>query len=388
MIEIKIDIEKPELLKVEFDYDETSQNMMRNILGRRWSKSRKCWVVPNTRISVVQIGQIFGKENCVFSKAIIKQYKPEAKEEEINQYFARIRNPWRNTPTYTEALSHPVIVSVVRNMQVRNYSYNTIKNYRTQLIKIIHFFENRPLERISSIEFEKYLHYLVINKNLGGSSLNVVINAFKFFRENINGEAKLAKFNYPAILKEQKLPEVMTKEEIQQIFQQTNNQKYRTLFSLIYSAGLRLGETLELKISDINSTDKTIFIKNGKGKKDRYVILSEKILLMLRSYYLKYRPNKYLFEGDLDQEPLDQRSVQGVFRGVLQHCKIRKHVTLHTLRHSFATHLLESGVDIRYIQELLGHNDIRTTMRYTHVRNSALKNVESPFDKLGFDFSD
>jgi site-specific recombinase XerD len=273
-------------------------------------------------------------------------------------------------------------------MQVRNYSYKTIQNYRMQLVKIIHYFGNQPLEEINTIDFEKYLHYLVQKRRLSHSSINVVINAFKYYRENIIGEDKLTRFVYPAILHNKKLPEVLTKQEVEIILAKTTSQKYKTIFSLIYSAGLRLNEATNLKISDINSAHKTIFIRDGKGKKDRYVVLSERILEMLRSYYKKYRPKVYLFENELDNEALSERSIQIVFQSVMQSCKIRKHVTLHTLRHSFATHLLESGVDIRYIQELLGHNDIRTTMRYTHVRNNVLREVVSPFDKLNINLSD
>jgi integrase/recombinase XerD len=388
MVEITIDIDKSDLLRVHFPYCEVLHNKIRTVNARRWSRSRRCWLVPNSRESVVKIGQLFGKENCIFSKDIIRQYRPEAKEEEVKQYYVRLRNPWQNTPSYTEAYKHPVIVSVVRNMQVRNYSYKTIQNYRVQLIKLIHYFGNQPLDKLSTVDFEKYLQYLVIKRKLSHSSINVVINAFKYYRENIIGQDKLTKFVYPAVLHNKRLPDVLTKEEVALVLKKTTSQKYRTIFSLIYSAGLRLNETLNLKISDINSTHKTIFIRQGKGKKDRYVILSERILEMLRSYYKKYRPKVYLFENELDEEPLSERSLQIVFQLVMQGCKINKHVTLHTLRHSFATHLLESGVDIRYIQELLGHNDIRTTMRYTHVRNKVLREVESPFDKLNINLGD
>lgn len=388
MIEITVDIDKADLLRVRFPYCLVMQNQIRAVSGRRWSQSRKCWLVPNSRESVVKIGKIFGKESCVFSKDIIRQYRPEIKESEVKQYFARFRNPWQNTPSYTEAYKHPVIVSVVRNMQVRNYSYKTIQNYRVQLIKLIHYFGNQPLEQISTVDFEKYLQYLVVKRKLSHSSINVVINAFKYYRENIIGQDKLTKFVFPAVLHNKKLPDVLTKEEVELILQKTTSQKYRTIFSLIYSAGLRLNEAVFLKISDINSAHKTIFIRQGKGKKDRYVILSERILEMLRSYYKKYRPKVYLFESELDEEPLSERSIQIVFQSVMQVCGIKKHVTLHTLRHSFATHLLESGVDIRYIQELLGHNDIRTTMRYTHVRNKVLREVQSPFDKLNIYLGD
>ena len=366
MVEISIDLEKTDFLKVAFPYDVISQNKVREIVGRRWSNTRKCWLVPNTRESVVKIGQIFGKNSCTFSKAIINQYRPEAKEEEVKMYFARFKKPWKNTPVYSETYKHPTIVKMVQNMQVRNYSYKTISNYRTQIIKIIHYF--------------------VTKRKLSGSSINVVINAFKYYREQINGEPRLAQFKYPAILKAQTLPEVLTKEEVSQIFANTKNQKYKAIFCLIYSAGLRISEAANLKISDIDSKTKTIFIKNGKGKKDRYVVLSEKILVMLRSYYLKYRPKVYLFESEMEEDMLAVRTIQTVFANMIQSCQIRKNVSIHTLRHSFATHLLESGVDIRYIQELLGHSDIKTTMRYTHVRSEALKKVASPFDKLNVKF--
>jgi integrase/recombinase XerD len=183
------------------------------------------------------------------------------------------------------------------------------------------------------------------------------------------------------------LPEVLSVQEVELILQKTSNTKYRTLFSLIYSTGLRISEAANLKIGNISSHNKTILVKNGKGKKDRYVILSDKILEMLREYYKLYRPKDYLFENEFDHEPLCSRAIQREFSRIVYKCKIKKHVTVHTLRHSFATHLLEAGVDIRYIQELLGHADINTTMRYTHVHSKALKNVTSPFDKLNIHLS-
>jgi integrase/recombinase XerD len=132
MIKVSIDLEKTDLLQVNFPFDEIGHNKIREVIGRKWSRSRSCWVVPNTRISVVKIGQVFGKENCVFSKAIINQYRPEAKEEEIISYFSRFKKPWKNTPVYSETYKHSSITKLVKYMQVRSYSYKTIKNYSAE----------------------------------------------------------------------------------------------------------------------------------------------------------------------------------------------------------------------------------------------------------------
>ena len=168
----------------------------------------------------------------------------------------------------------------------------------------------------------------------------------------------------------------------------TTSLKYQTIFSLIYSTGIRINEAVNLKITDIDKYRRAIFIKNGKGKKDRYVVLSNKILELLRQYYMEYRPKVFLFENELTNEQLGERSIQIVFGQVVRQCRLNKTATIHTLRHSFATHLLESGVNIRHIQELLGHSDLNTTMRYTHVRSEALKQVNSPFDLLNINFSE
>lgn len=386
MINIKIDKKEVDKLLVEFE-DINSNHIIEQIPERRFSRTRRGWLVPNTRHNVMMIGQLFGKENCLFSKEIVLQYRPSITIDEINSYFVKIRKPWKNTPSYREEYKHPIIVSLVKHMQIRNYSYKTIGNYRTQLIRLIHFFSPKPISDISKEDFESYLHYLATKRKLSGSSLNVAINAYKYYCENMLGLPKKSYFEMPKIIQAQQLPEVLSTQEIRMIIENTENLKYKAIFSLIYSTGIRLGEATKLKIAHVNKFDKSIFIKNGKGKKDRYVILSENILELLRTYFKEFRPKTYLFEDDYDLEPINERSIQRVFAAVVKHCKIKKQVGIHTLRHSFATHLLETGTDIRYIQELLGHADIKTTMRYTHVRSEALKNVVSPYDKLNINFS-
>lgn len=381
MIEILKDRKESSLLIVRFS-DRSSNPIIMKVPNRRWSRSRQAWVVPDTRQSVSMIGHLFGKDNCKFSKEIILQYKPNISESEINQYFARFRKSWSNKPTYSEIYKHPIIEELGQNMRVRNYSHKTINNYRSQLIKLIHYFHDIELKYVTKAQFEQYLDFLVSKRKLSASSLNTVINAYKYYRENILGLEQTAYFEMPKIIKAKQLPKVLSREEIEVILQKTTNLKYRTIFSLIYSTAIRIGEATKLKIADINRYNKTIFIKNGKSKKDRYVVLSDKILELLRIYYIKHRPKEYLFENEFEDEPLSERSIQIVFSQVLTQCKINKAASVHTLRHSFATHLLESGVDIRYIQELLGHSDITTTMRYTHVHNQALQQVISPFDFL------
>lgn len=381
MIEVLQDKIDKNLLCVRFQFDAIRNDQINKIEGRRWSKTRGCWVVPNRRDVVVKIGSIFGKSNCTFSREVILQYKPSVSEAEINNYFSRFKKTYQNKPFYTELYLHPSVVALVKDMKVRNYSYKTISNYRSQLIRIIHFFKNKPLEQISTDEFNEYLHFLAEKKKMSGSSVNMVLNTFKYYVENLlQRESKY--YQFPKILKPKQLPEVLSREEVVQIIKSTKSLKYRTIFTLIYSAGLRISEAMTLKISDVSKTNRTIFIKKGKGKKDRYVMLSEKLLGYLREYFLAYRPSEYLFENELEGGPLDERSVQYVFSDVVRRTKIKKKVSVHTLRHSFATHLVEKGVDIRHVQELLGHSSILTTMRYTHVENKILREVKSPLDSL------
>ncbi len=227
----------------------------------------------------------------------------------------------------------------------------------------------------------KYVNEYIIKNNLSFSYQNQVVNAIKlFFREIKNSVLEVDRINRPR--REYKLPNVLSKEEVKLILNAHNNIKHKAMLSLIYSCGLRRGELLNLKPSDVDSKRGLLIIKQAKGRKDRITPISEKIINMLREYYKLYKPKIWLFEGQKTGEQYSEKSLQNVLKHALEKVKIKKPVTLHWLRHSYATHLLEAGTDIRFIQELLGHKSSKTTEIYTHVSTKSIQKIKSPFDDL------
>lgn len=224
--------------------------------------------------------------------------------------------------------------------------------------------------------------YLVEEKKYSPSSQNQAINSIKFYYEKVLGKP-VEKYCVPQPRKPKKLPEVLSEEEVTIILKQIKNLKHKCIVYLIYSAGLILTEAVHLKISDIQSDRKQIYIRSAKGNKDRYVILSEVILNLLRKYYKEYHPKEWLFEGK-PGEQFSRRVIQRIFKDAVIKSGVNKPATIHTLRHSFATHLLEHGTDLRYVQHLLGHKNLKTTERYTHVTKNAIDRIKSPLDELNF----
>ncbi|MBM3212642.1 integrase, partial [Candidatus Poribacteria bacterium] len=225
-----------------------------------------------------------------------------------------------------------------------------------------------------------YLLYLVEEKEAATSTLNQAINALKFYYGTMLKKKFLYEIKRPR--KDKKLPVVLSKEEAAKILSSVENIKHKAILMLVYSAGLRVGEVVRLKPEDIDSKRMLIHVRGSKGRKDRYTLLSEKALNILREYWRKYKPAKWLFEGAKEGRYLSIRSVDKIFRNACDKAGIKKDVSVHTLRHSFATHLLEGGTDLRYIQELLGHAHSKTTEIYTHVSTKSLGKITSPLDTL------
>jgi site-specific recombinase XerD len=226
---------------------------------------------------------------------------------------------------------------------------------------------------------EQFNYDFIVKPNKSISYQNQCINGIKKYLDYI--EVSLSNFTIERPKKPKKLPEVLSDIEVKNVLDSITNLKHKTLLSLIYSAGLRIGEALQLRVTDIDSKRMLIHIKSGKGKKDRYTLLSPKFLELLRLYYKTYKPKDYLFEGQ-SGNLYSTSSAQNILKKAANKANITKPVTLHTLRHSFATHLLENGTDIRYIQSLLGHNSTKTTMIYTHVSQTSIRNIKNPFDNL------
>jgi site-specific recombinase XerD len=226
-----------------------------------------------------------------------------------------------------------------------------------------------------------YLLNLIEEKKFTASTVNQVFNALRFLYISLY-KMPFTIGNLPRPKKDKQLPIVLSQEEVVKILDTVDNVKHKTLLMLIYSAGLRVGESVRLRVEDIDSKRKLIYLKGAKGKKDRYTILSDVALESLREYYKKYKPREYLFEGAEGRKHLAERSVQNVFERAVKIAGIRKRITVHSLRHSFATHLLESGTDLRYIQELLGHSSSKTTEIYTHVSKKSLGKIISPLDTV------
>ena len=265
-------------------------------------------------------------------------------------------------------------------MLQRRYSPNSVKSYREALRVFLDFIEDKVPEEITNDDLEQFNHERIIKKGFSASYQNQVINALKLYFTRFHGKQfDVSKIERPK--DGYKLPIVLSLDEVENILNGTKNLKHRTMLSVIYSCGLRMGELINLRIRDVDSKRMVIHIKKAKGDKDRVVPLSESTLDILRTYYLEYKPEEYLFNGD-GAVQYSRSSLQSVFRQAISRSGIKKKCTLHTLRHSFATHLLEAGVNLRYIQELLGHNSPKTTMIYTHVSSEASRKIESPIERI------
>jgi site-specific recombinase XerD len=235
---------------------------------------------------------------------------------------------------------------------------------------------------VTEPEIKNYLLHLIETKHFAASSVNQTFNALRFLYVDLY-DMPFKIGNVPRPRKERRLPDILTQEEVKHLLKTVLNPKHRMVLMITYSAGLRIGEVTRLRPEDIDGERRMIHIRGGKGKKDRYTMLSEKVMNDLSDYLSVYKPAKYLFEGDRDGKPYSQSSIQHVFRNAVENAGIKKPVTVHTLRHSFATHLLEQGVDLRYIQQLLGHASSKTTEIYTHVSTKNIATIRSPLDNLG-----
>ena len=266
-------------------------------------------------------------------------------------------------------------------MNYRRYSENTIKTYSDALEVFFRFFQNKNLESLTIEDIIQFNNDYILRKNLSSSYQNQVINAVKlFYRNRFNKTMEVDFIQRPR--REKRLPNVLSKKEVKSILETPTNLKHRAMLSLIYACGLRRSELLNLTLTDIQSNRNLLFIRQSKGKKDRVVPIGNKLIEMLRDYYKAFKPKTWLFEGQFPSTKYSEKSLENVLKQSLTKTKISKKVSLHWLRHSYATHLLENGTDLRYIQELLGHSSSRTTEIYTHVSTFNLQQIRSPFDDL------
>lgn len=266
-------------------------------------------------------------------------------------------------------------------MEQKRYSESTVKTYVMAITIFLRFIKPKVSAEATNEDMRHFVQAYMIPRKLSFSYQNQAVNAAKLFFRTIRGSILITE-QLERPRREHKLPNVLSKEEVGQILSVLTNMKHRMMLSLIYACGLRRGELLSLKPTHIDSKRHLLLIINGKGRKDRVVPISDKLIELLRDYYRYYRPKIWLFEGQYPGDPYSEKSIQSVLKLALQKARITKPVTLHWLRHSYATHLLESGTDLRYIQELLGHRSSKTTEIYTHVTEKSIQKIRSPFDDL------
>ena len=362
---IKVGTGPNETIIVKISYNPEYIEKIKSIDGYRWHPEEKYWSLPYSDKILNYIKCLFKGEKIEFGKSFQKKFN---KEKSININNLNVRK-------FIE-----IPLEYVETLKLKRYSQNTIKSYKYHFALFLAYYSKYNPKDITDEQIRKYLLYLVDKKGVSISYQNQVINSIKFYYEQVLGRPTNT-YYFQRPKKEKKLPLVLSEEDVTRILKQIKNLKHQCVIYLIYSAGLRLSEVINLKLVDIDSKRKTIKIIGGKGKKDRISLLSERVLGLLRKYYKGYKPKEWLFEGQKGGR-YSRKSVQKIFQSALAKTKIKKHATIHTLRHSFATHLLEHGTDLRYIQELLGHKNSKTTEIYTHITKKGIDKIKSPLDYL------
>ncbi len=354
---------------LQFYADKVIQALIKELPSPKWSNEFGMVYLANT------------KENL---DAIFKQFRGVAwintsfffENKIVNNFNEPVDVQWfRNRKTDKNYRICPE--EYLLKLELKKYSNNTVKTYVNSFELFINHYKNRELMDLNENDVRLYLQKL-IQENKSNSYLNQAINSIKFYYEAVKGMPNRF-YSIERPRKEQKLPKVLSKEEIKAIISSIENIKHKCIVSLLYSSGLRRSELLNLKIEDIDSKRMLVKVNLGKGNKDRYTLLSKTVLEDLRIYYKAYKPKEWLFEGQF-KDQYSAQSIAKILNNAALKAKIKKNVSPHMLRHSFATHLLESGTDLRYIQSLLGHSSSKTTEIYTHVAVSAFNLIKNPLD--------
>ena len=362
-------------------YHSEIYKILKEIPGSRYSSTNRSWHIPPVKelvkllkaktadVAILDIDKLRErlmakrKMPCVIDEHAGKTGKPT-----INLLSVNNSNELR---FYLETLI------------LKAYSSSTIKTYRNEFYQLLKELKDIPVQNLTPDIIRRYMFYCINRYKISEATANSRINAIKFYFEQVLGQEKIL-IQLPRPKRPLQLPKVLGENELSRLFRAVSNIKHKAILFTAYSAGLRVSEVVNLKLEDVDSDRMQLFIKCSKGKKDRYVTLSPILLDILRSYIVKneQRPFKYLFESDQPGVAYCSRSAQRVFQLARLAAGIRKEVSFHSLRHSFATHLLEKGIDVTYIQEILGHFNIKTTQRYLHVRKEQLVAIISPLDDL------
>lgn len=362
-------IKEKRYIGLQFNTDKVIHALVKQLPDVKWSNSFNMAYISNTRENLNQIFKIFNGVvwvNCNYF--FDKSYVKKTNEPIDITWFRKRQLPtnYRACPT-----------SYLDKLELRKYANNTVKTYVTSFETFINYYISKDLVAINESDVRKYILKLV-QEDRSNSYINSAINSIKFYFESVLGMPnRFYQIERPR--KEKKLPKVLSKEDVLSVIANTNNLKHKCIVSLLYSSGIRRNELVNLKISDIDSKRMLIRIEAAKGNKDRYTLLSNSLLEDLRKYYKQYKPEKYIVEGMYGKQ-YSAQSIGKIVGNAAKKAGIKISVTPHMLRHSFATHLLEAGVDLRQIQVLLGHSSSKTTEIYTHVATTTFKKIKNPLD--------
>lgn len=384
-----IQLRQQECIGIYFENTPSLNSIIRKKAGATWSATHKCWHIPLSKEHHETLCAVM-KGKALIDQTLLHTYL-EDKKRVASKIILPIHQPSANRAPHTVpgkaekiyAINAHVLPAMHQQLLLKAYSSSTIKTYQNELTQLLLLLKKAPADQLTADDLKRYLVYCYEKLNLTENTLHSRINAMKFYYEQVLKREKFF-WDIPRPKKQELLPRIFNQQEIAAIINCAGNSKHKTMLMLAYSAGLRVSEVVGLKTTAIDSKRMTIFVSQAKGKKDRMVSLSAVLLVMLRVYAKEYKPaaSGYLFEGATKGRPYSSRSLQQVLQLAKQKAGVLKPGSIHSLRHSFATHLMDRGTDVTMIQKLLGHNDLKTTLRYLYTTNKDLLKIISPLDDL------
>jgi site-specific recombinase XerD len=396
---------KRECIGIYFFSNPVLNKAIQKQAGAAWSKTHKCWYVPlqkenydklvkaledkagidHSALSVYLKAKKVGNLTAVSTPLPVKKTAPVAGT--VQKKSVPQKPHSQSIIIYKgsriSGVNAHVIPDMLAHLKLKAYSASTIRTYLGEMKQLLGLLNDIPADDLETVHLKRYLLFCFEKLHLTENSLHSRMNALKYYYEQVLRKEKFF-WEIPRPKKQWQLPNFFNQDEITAILNSVDNVKHKTMLMLAYSSGLRVSEVVSIKTRDIDSNRMCILIKQAKGKKDRIVKLSPVLLIMLREYWRKYKPSRdgVLFQGQYAGEPYSTRSLQLVLAAAKQKAGVLKPGSIHALRHSFATHLLDKGTDVTLIMKLLGHNDIKTTLRYLHVTNRDMLQIISPLDEL------